>query len=158
MTTFDLRPLFQTTVGFDHLANMFNAMDAMHHKQTNYPPYNIIKLGENTYKIVMAVAGFAKEDLSVVLHENDVTIKTISDKAEEEGLEYLHRGIANRAFEKKFQLADFIQVRRVNLQNGLLEVFLERIVPDEMQPREILIEEGPDAAPKSAQKPLPTQK
>ena len=143
MTTFDLRPLFHSTVGFDRMMDMLDTAMTSQLKPTSYPPYNIIKLGEDTYKIVMAVAGFSSEDITVTVQENNLLIAGSTEKTEQEeaGVEYLHKGIAARSFEKSFRLADFIHVQGVGLENGLLTLHLQREIPEESKPRQIPINE-----------------
>ncbi len=138
MRDFDLTPLFRSTVGFDRMSELLDAATRLDDAQLSYPPYNIEKTGEDTYRITMAVAGFGQDDLSIVTQENSLLI---SGKAQEpeEGVEYLHRGIARRAFQRRFELADHIKVKSAELVNGLLRVDLVREVPEEQKPREIKI-------------------
>jgi molecular chaperone IbpA len=138
MRTFDLSPLFRSTVGFDRMSNLFDSALRVDEAQLSYPPYNIEKTGEDSYRITMAVAGFGQDDLSIVSQENSVTI---SGKGQEppEGVEYLHRGIGRRAFQRRFELADHIKVAGAALVNGLLHLDLVREVPEEQKPREIKI-------------------
>lgn len=138
MTTFDLRPLFHSTVGFDRMMEFLDAAVTSQVKPSSYPPYNIVKLDTDNYQIVMAVAGFSEKDLSVTAQENDLLISGSTER-EEDTSEYLHKGIAARSFEKTFRLADFIKVREVELKNGLLSIRLEREVPEESKPRQIPI-------------------
>lgn len=148
MRTFDLSPLFRSTVGFDHLSRMLDAAQRLDDTASSYPPYNIEKLGEDDYRITMAVAGFAESDLGITVHDHTLVIsgKTHQD---EERATYLHRGIAGRSFERRFELADFIRVEGASLANGLLHVALKREVPERMKPRTIRIEAGaPGQAPK----------
>ncbi len=137
MRTFDLSPLYRSTVGFDRLFNMLDggaAFDA----GNSYPPYNIERLDENTYEITMAVAGFGENDIEIEVKENALTVS--GNKTEEtEEREFLHRGIATRAFERRFQLADHVQVKGAKLDNGLLTVELERVIPEALKPRRIEI-------------------
>jgi molecular chaperone IbpA len=139
MRTFDLAPLYRSTVGFDRLFDMLDGFDAT----PGYPPYNIERIGENAYRISVAVAGFAEKDLSVVAKENTLTIKgEKQDKEETKDGEVLYRGIASRAFERVFQLADYVQVRGAALENGLLHVELVREIPEAKKPRQIPIGNG----------------
>ena len=140
MRVFDTSPLMRSTVGFD---NLFRMLDGAQRSGTTggYPPYNIEKVTDDEYRITMAVAGFGEDELDVTL-ENDVL--TISGKAgeasgEEGEVRYLHRGIAKRAFERRFNLADTIKVVGAGLENGLLHVDLEREIPEERKPRQIAI-------------------
>lgn len=134
---FDLSPLYRSTIGFDRFARMLDDMSAF--ETPAYPPYNIEKLGEDEYRITMAVAGFAENDLNIELKQNMLTISgKKSDRSEGSG-EMLHQGIASRAFERRFQLADFVEVRGADLENGLLHVTLKREIPEAMKPRSIAI-------------------
>lgn len=139
MRTYDLSPLFRTSVGYDRMARM---IDALSSEQSNgYPPYNIEKLDDNAYQISMAVAGFAEDELTLEVKENVLTIagrKDLDEEAEAERV-YLYRGIAERAFERRFNLADHIKVQGALLENGLLHVKLVREVPEELKPRKIEI-------------------
>ena len=140
MRHFDLSPLYRSTIGFDRLANLFDAV-ASNEVGNGYPPYDIERTGENTYRISMAVAGFSQSDLNIEVKENSLTIR--GDRSADEGEPtYLHRGIATRAFERRFQLADHVEVRGADLVNGLLHVDLEREVPEAMKPRNIQISGG----------------
>lgn len=135
----DFAPLYRSTVGFDRLFSMLDNVSQPDSGQT-YPPYNIERTGENDYRITMAVAGFAEDELFIESRENTLLVK--GEKTENEGdtqVEYLHRGIAGRAFERRFQLADHVEVRGASLKNGLLHVELERVIPEQMKPRKIEI-------------------
>lgn len=138
MRSYDFSPLFRSTVGFDNLARL---MDSVSGEQASaYPPYNIEKTGEESYRISMAVAGFAENDLDIQTRENKLVITGQIEKAEDsENRSYLHRGIAERSFERQFSLADHIKVSGARLENGLLHVELVREVPEAMRPREIKI-------------------
>lgn len=129
---FDLSPLYRSTVGFDRLFQMLdgNAADAQ-----SYPPYNIERLGENDYRITMAVAGFAETDLAIEVKESALTVS--GKRTEDDKRSYLHQGIAARAFERRFQLADHMQVQAAGMENGLLHVSLKREVPEALKPRTI---------------------
>ncbi|HLI13556.1 MAG TPA: Hsp20 family protein [Alphaproteobacteria bacterium] len=141
MRAFDFSPLFRSTVGFDRMYQLLDAAARADESQLSYPPYNIEKTGEDTYRITMAVAGFGLDDLNIVSQENSLVI---SGKAQEpeKGTEYLHRGIARRAFQRRFELADHIKVKGAELVNGLLHVDLVREVPEEQKPRQIKISSG----------------
>lgn len=149
MRTYDLTPLFRSTIGFDRLNGLLDA--AFGEDGSNgYPPYNIEKVGEDAYRITMAVAGFAEKDLSIVAQESVLVIAGRlqgESNGNGEGGRFLHRGIAARAFERKFSLADHIKVTGASLVNGLLHVELVREVPEAMKPRQIKI------ATKSAKEP-----
>jgi molecular chaperone IbpA len=138
MRTFDLTPFYRSTVGFDRLFNLLDS-SAGSEAQT-YPPYNIERTGEDAYRITMAVAGFGEADLTVEAKENTLTVKG-EKKAETEKKEseFLYRGIGSRAFERRFQLADYVEVKGANLENGLLHVDLVRVVPESKKPRTITI-------------------
>jgi molecular chaperone IbpA len=138
MTRYDLTPLFRSTVGFDRLARLVDAATRADDAAVSYPPYNIEKTGEDSYLVTMAVAGFAADELDITLHENSLTV-TGNGKEEEKPAEFLHRGIARRAFERRFQLADHIKVAGASLANGLLQVSLVREVPEQLKPRKIQI-------------------
>ncbi len=141
MRTFDLTPLFRSTVGFDRLNDMLDAAMTTQEQAVSYPPYNIEKYGEDRYSITMAVAGFAEEDIDITAHGNQLTIsgKTAEEEEKTDGHEYLHKGIAARAFERKFSLADHVQVIGAELKHGLLTVQLLREVPEAQKPRQIAI-------------------
>jgi len=137
MTTFDFSPLFRTAIGFDRLARLADtAVSAA--SAPSYPPYNIEKTGEDSYRLTMAVAGFRQEDLEMVVKDNTLIM---SGRVAEEGQknEVLYRGIAARAFERRFALADHIVVDGANLRDGLLHVDLKRVVPEALKPRRISI-------------------
>jgi molecular chaperone IbpA len=139
MRSFDFAPLFRSTVGFDRLASLLDATARL--EEPGYPPYNIEKTGDDAYRITMAVAGFAPEDISVVAQANSLTVSGKSQRDESE-VKYLHRGIAGRAFERRFDLADHITVKSAALNNGLLAIELVREVPEAMKPRTIQIGGG----------------
>jgi molecular chaperone IbpA len=141
MRHFDLTPLYKSTIGFDRLANMFDTMASFDSDVPNYPPYNIERTGETEYRISMAVAGFSDSDLNIEVKENALTIRG-EQKPEQSENEYLHRGIATRAFERRFQLADHVEVKGARLENGLLHVDLVREIPEAMKPRTIEITAG----------------
>jgi molecular chaperone IbpA len=139
MRTVDFSPLYRSTVGFDRLFSMLDQI-GQPDSQTTYPPYNIERTGEDAYRVTMAVAGFGEDEISIEAHRNVLTVK--GEKSEEtasDGSELLYRGIASRAFERRFQLADHVDVLGANLKNGLLHVDLKRNVPEEMKPRKITI-------------------
>ncbi len=138
MEGFDLSPLFRSTIGFDRLMRL---ADAATRADASYPPYNIELTGENAYRLTMAVAGFAPQDLEITVKENALLVNGKARK-EDETAQYLHRGIARRAFERRFQLADHIKVAGASLDNGLLHVDLVREVPEAMKPRKVEISTG----------------
>jgi molecular chaperone IbpA len=138
MRTFDLSPLYRSTVGFDRLFSMLDGFEAA----PGYPPYNIERTGENDYRVTVAVAGFGENDLSIEAKENTLTIKGGKQAKEEQNGEVLYQGIAARAFERVFQLADHVQVKNASLENGLLHVDLVREIPEAKKPRQIPIGNG----------------
>ena len=138
MRTFDLAPLYRSTVGFDRLFSMLDGFEAA----PGYPPYNIERTGENDYRITVAVAGFGDNELSIEAKENTLTIKGEKQVKQDNTAEVLHQGIAARAFERLFQLADYVQVKGANLENGLLHVDLVREIPEAKRPRQIAIGNG----------------
>src|SRR4051812_29305694 len=140
MRTYDFAPLYRSTVGFDRLFSMLN--EGVETSTPGYPPYNIERTGENAYRISVAVAGFSDADLSIEAKENTLTIRGDKAKTEEVAGETLYQGIAARAFERVFQLADHVEVRGAHLENGLLHVDLVREVPEAMKPRQIKIGNG----------------
>jgi molecular chaperone IbpA len=142
MTNFDFSPLFRSTIGFDRLSHLFD--QAQLNDGVSYPPYNIEKTGEDSYRITMAVAGFGEDDVNIVAQENTLLVSGRA-KPVDEKTEYLHRGIAGRAFERSFQLADHIKVVGATMVNGLLHVELVREVPEAKRPRTIKIETGAPA-------------
>ena len=143
MRTFDLAPLYRSTVGFDRLFSMLDGFEAA----PGYPPYNIERTGENDYRISVAVAGFAENELSLEVKEDTLTIKGEKQVKEEKDGEVLYQGIAARAFERVFQLADHVQVKNATLENGLLHVDLVREIPEAKKPRQIPIGNGKTAKP-----------
>jgi len=144
MDGFDFSPLFRSTIGFDRLTQLIDAATQVDNGTLSYPPYNIEATGENAYRLTMAVAGFAAEDLDVTAKEG-VLVVTGKARKDEEKARYLHRGLARRAFERRFQLADHIQVAGASLDNGLLHVDLVREVPEALKPRKIAISTGDTA-------------
>jgi molecular chaperone IbpA len=134
MRTFDFTPLFRSTVGFDHLLGL---LDQVSDTSQGYPPYNIERSDETHYRITVAVAGFAEKDLNVEVRDGVLNVTGKHEAAETPS--FLHRGIAGRAFERRFQLAEHVEVRGARLENGLLHVDLERVIPEEKKPRRIAI-------------------
>ena len=142
MTRIDLTPFYRSAIGFDRMANLVdNLFQSPESGNTNFPPYNIEKIGETDYRISMAVAGFSEADLDVTIHEGTLFVKGLANQDEfDKETTYLYRGIAGRQFERRFQLADFIEIKSANLKNGLLHIDLKREVPEKMKPRKINIE------------------
>lgn len=136
--TVDFAPLFRTAIGFDRLARLMDSAQDSAAAAPAYPPYNIERVGENDYRLTMAVAGFGPEDIEIVVKESTLVVAG-RVKAEPQKGEVLYRGIAGRAFERRFVLADHIQVDGADLQNGLLHVGLKRVVPEALKPRRISI-------------------
>jgi len=144
MTTYDFAPLFRTAIGFDRLARLVDtAAEAA--AAPAYPPYNIEKTGNETYQLTMAVAGFGQEDIDIVVRDNTLVVSGRVGGTEAAKTEVLYRGIAGRAFERRFVLADHIVVDGADLKNGLLRVGLKRVVPEALKPRRITIGSGQPA-------------
>ena len=140
MRTIDLSPLYRSFIGSDHLAPLVDAASRAE-KQSSYPPYNIELLAEDKYRITMAIAGFSKDDINIVVEDNTLVInsnKTVDAKDAQER-KFLHKGISERNFERKFQLGDHVKVLTADLENGLLHVDLERVIPEAKKPRKIEI-------------------
>ncbi|HWZ41499.1 MAG TPA: Hsp20 family protein [Bradyrhizobium sp.] len=146
MRTYDLTPFYRSTVGFDRLFSLLD--QATSDGSPGYPPYNIERTGDNAYRISVAVSGFAKEELSIVAKENTLTIKgeKVANENSKDKAEVLYRGIAARAFERVFQLADFVVVKNASLEHGLLHVDLVREIPEAKKPRNIPIGSATTAA------------
>jgi len=140
MRNFDFTPLYRSTVGFDHFADLLDRAFAGDMAQNTYPPYNIEKTAEDAYRISIAVAGFTNDELSVETRENQLFITAKKVETEEEkDRTFLHRGIAQRAFEKRFQLADHVIVTGASVENGMLNIDLVREMPEALKPRKIEI-------------------
>ena len=149
MRTIDLTPLYRSVVGFDRLADLLDAAGA---EATNgYPPYNIERTAENAYRIEIAVAGFRQDDLTIEVKENLLTVQG-RKVANDEAKRYLHRGLAERNFERRFQLADYVVVAEAALENGLLAISLKRELPEALKPRRIEITATKDAGLIEAEK------
>ncbi len=141
MRTYDFSPLYRATVGFDRMADMLDRVLTQDGTATTYPPYNIEKTDDGAYRISVAVAGFSDADLSVEQREQELVIAARKEK-DDEARTYLHRGIATRAFEKRFQLADHVRVTGAAAENGMLHIDLVREVPEALKPRRIEITNG----------------
>ncbi len=139
---FDLTPLYRSTVGFDRLASMLD--EASSFEAPSYPPYNIERLAEDSYRITMAVAGFAPPDISIEVKGSGLIVSGKKADKPDAKTEYLHQGIASRAFERRFQLADHVQVHGADMENGFLHISLKREVPEALKPRTIPVN-GPQA-------------
>lgn len=144
MRNFDLSPLMRSTVGFDHLSRLVDS--ALNSDSTSaYPPYNIEKLGEDDYQITMAVAGFAPGELTVTVQDDTLLVAGRAG-AEADEQEFLHRGIAKRAFERRFELAETIKVGNAHVENGMLQIDLKRVIPEHKKPRTIEIRSSEETA------------
>lgn len=141
MRTFDFAPLFRSTIGFDGMASLLESAQRADEGAPSYPPYNIEKTGENAYRLTMAVAGFGEEDVTITAQDNTLVVQGKLGKSDEER-KFLYRGIAGRAFERRFELAEHIRVAGASLVNGLLHVELVKEVPEAMKPRTIKIQNG----------------
>jgi molecular chaperone IbpA len=144
MRTIDLSPLYRSFIGSDHLASMLDAA-AKNEKQTTYPPYNIELVSEDKYRITMAIAGFSESDVEIMVQENTLVVTgnkptvNTDNSTNESAKQYLHKGISERNFERKFQLGDHVKVLNADMQNGLLNIDLERVIPEAKKPRKIEI-------------------
>jgi molecular chaperone IbpA len=137
-----LTPLYRSTVGFDRLFNLLNTVSGLDTDGDGYPPYNIERLGETDYRITMAVAGFGEDELGIEVKEQILTVRGEKKNADPDRVRFLHRGIATRAFARRFQLADHVEVKRAELKNGLLDIDLVRNVPERLKPKTIAIGDG----------------
>jgi len=151
MENFDFSPLFRSAIGFERMTDLLNStMRSDAHSQA-YPPYNIERLGDEEYRITMAVAGFGEGDIDIIAQQNSLLVSGKLPK-DEEKRDFLYRSIAGRAFERRFQLADYIRVKGANLENGLLHIDLVREVPEAMKPRQIKISSASNGAVKTIDK------
>ena len=139
MNTFDLSPFYRHSIGFDHLENIFDSMIKMNEITENYPPYNIESNGKDSYAIEIAVAGFDEKDLTISLENGQLTVV---GNRENDNAQYMHRGIANRSFKRTFRLAEYVEVKGAGIKNGILEIHLERKLPEELKPKKIEIKTG----------------
>ncbi len=147
MRNFDLSPLYRSTIGFDRLGSMLDQLMSGDTPAPSYPPYNIEKTGEDAYRISIAVAGFGDDDLNIEVKDQGLTVTAKKrEAADDKQPHYLHRGIAERGFERRFQLADHMKVTAAGLENGLLHIDLVREVPEALKPRTIAITNGGKAA------------
>lgn len=138
MRNFDFAPLYRSAIGFDRMANLLDSITRAEQSQPSYPPYNIELTGEDKYRITMAVAGFDQSELTIEVNQNNLTVSA-NKAADDQQRTYLHQGIAARSFERRFQLADHVQVKSANYENGLLHIDLQRVIPESMKPRTIPI-------------------
>jgi len=141
MTNYDFSPLTRSFIGFDRMAGLIDNAAKMT-ANNSYPPYNIAQISDDDYRIELAVAGFGEDDLTIETHENVLTVTGTKSANDDQPGEYLHRGIAERGFERRFQLADHVIVTGASLVNGLLKVDLHRELPEAMKPRRITISNG----------------
>jgi molecular chaperone IbpA len=139
MRTIDFSPLFRHSVGFDRMQHLLDSASQNEASANSYPPYNIEQYGDDSYRITMAVAGFAESELDLTVTENNLVVTGRASEETSDEVKYLHRGIAGRAFERRFQLADHIKVKDAELVNGLLSIDLEHEIPEEKKPRKISI-------------------
>jgi len=147
MRTFDMTPLYRSTVGFDRMASLIDRALTVDNSNQSYPPYNIEKTGDDAYRITLAAAGFSENELNIETREAQVVISGAKSPVEpREGVEVLHRGIAARSFERRFQLADHVKVVSATLEHGLLHVDLVREIPEALKPRTIQIATGSSKA------------
>ncbi len=151
MRTLDFSPLYRSTIGFDRLASLLDSATRTEQGQPAYPPYDIELTGEDSYQISMAVAGFAEDELSIQVEANLLTIAG-SKTESSEGRQYLHKGIAARNFERRFQLADHVRVEDAKLENGLLHIALKREIPEAAKPRQIQISNSTGGAENKLEK------
>ncbi len=136
----DFTPLFRTAIGFDRMANLLDQVNRAEQNNVSYPPYNIEAEGDDKYRITLALAGFNKDDIEILTEPNLLTIRgKVREVKEDKNRQFLHRGIATRAFERKFQLADHVRVVGAHMDNGLLTVELVKEIPEAMKPRRIEI-------------------
>jgi molecular chaperone IbpA len=146
MRTFDLSPLYRSTVGFDRVFSLLDKASGLENGGTTYPPYNIERTGDNSYRVTIAVAGFSESDLSIESKENTLTVKgEKKPETDARPAEVLYQGIAARAFERVFRLAEFVEVKAAKLERGLLHIDLVREIPEAMKPRTIRINGGQES-------------
>jgi molecular chaperone IbpA len=148
MRTYDFNPLFRSSIGFDRWSNLFEAASRADDSAGGYPPYNIEKTSDDKYRIMMAVAGFGENDVEITAQENLLVVTGNLGEPREGDTTYLYRGIATRAFERRFSLADHVKVVGATLADGVLQVDLERELPEAMKPRRITVESRPALATK----------
>ncbi len=145
MRTFDFSPLYRSSVGFDRMASLLDA--AASDTGNSYPPYNIERTGDASYRITMAVAGFSEPEISIEAQQNKLTVTGKKEATSDEQVNYLHRGIATRSFQRQFELADYVEVKGAALENGLLHIDLAREIPEAMKPRTIAIDQTSSPQP-----------
>ena len=152
MRQFDYSPLFRSTVGFDRLVSLLDSA-AGFESDSAYPPYNIERIDDQSYRITMAVAGFSDNDLKIDVKENSLSVRG-EKKPDLQKRQFLHRGIGERAFERRFQLADYVEVKGASLQDGVLSIDLVRNLPERMKPRTVQISTTGTATPKQIEAPV----
>jgi molecular chaperone IbpA len=140
MRTFDPAPLWRTTVGFDHLLDLFNDPARWSGDNNGYPPYNIERISDDQYRISLALAGFMPDEVTITAEQNVLTVE--GQKSAKEGSEYLYQGISLRPFRRVFNLADYVQVKGASFEQGLLKITLVREIPESMKPRRVAIDSG----------------
>jgi molecular chaperone IbpA len=138
MRQFDFSPLYRTIIGFDRLAPLLDTVAGFDNQVTSYPPYNIERLGTNDYRITMAVAGFGEDEIKIEVKDTTLTVRG-EKKPDEKERQFLHRGIAQRGFDRRFQLADYVEVKGADLKDGLLHIDLVRNLPERLRARQIPI-------------------
>jgi len=141
MRNFDFSPLYRSAIGFDRMANLLDSLSRTEQNQPSYPPYNIELTGEDRYRITMAVAGFAESELAIDVNQSNLIVSGAKIPDQQERT-YLHQGIAARGFERRFQLADHVQVLSADYENGLLHIDLQKVIPEALKPRNIPIGVG----------------
>lgn len=140
MRSYDLSPLYRSTVGFDRMFNLLDSLGSVEGTSQTYPPYNIERTADDEYRVTMAVAGFGEDEISIEAKENTLTVKgSKKSETDEKDEKFLYRGIAARSFERRFQLADHVEATGANLENGLLHIDLVREIPEAARPRTIAI-------------------
>ena len=152
MSRLDLQPFFRSTIGFDEIVDMLDGMASGNRKPNQYPPYNIEKMGEELYQITIAVAGFREDDLDITKHNHVLNIEgRMTKRAEKDDNEhhvYLYKGIAERSFQLQFRLADHMEIHDVSLENGMLSIYMERVVPESHKAQKLKINTRPHRASK----------
>jgi molecular chaperone IbpA len=143
MRHFDLTPLYRSTIGFDRLVQLLDSAAGIETEAPSYPPYNVELTGEGAYRITMAVAGFAEDEINIEVKESTLSVRG-EKKPDSQKREFLHRGIAQRGFDRRFQLADYVEVKGAQLKDGLLHIDLVRNLPERMKPRTIAIGTAPE--------------
>lgn len=146
MNSIDFSPLYRSSIGFDRFASLLDHALRSDQNNNGYPPYNIEVLDENRYAITLAVAGFSRDELSIEVEQGVLTVKGSKASDSKEQRQYLHRGIANRSFERKFNLAEFVEVTNASSDDGLLTISLTKEIPEKMKPKQIAINGGNDKA------------